>query len=251
MSKIIYHCAILLLLVALVNPQSVLAKNNSSASENNLSQKEKRILAEIEKHKKTWCKVKWDPEIDIVPITSKVKYKHDKSTEDLSSMVTDTDSPYADDAITHTRGMMAGKIQVKSNITLESIDYDGLFCVYYDKIRVEISIDPTVYLSSELKKGSCLYKEVKKHENKHVMVDRRVVNKYAQKVGKKLVEAVNEEMLVGPLREKHLTLARDHLQNRIKAKIDYISRQMYDERNRRQQIIDSLGEYQDVSDNCR
>ena len=222
-------------------------------SEDGKSDKEipDKIQKMIDEHRKKWCHVTWDPKINIVPITDKVKYDYSLSTKELSTFHIDTDSPYDDDVITDVGGLMSGRINIDHEIELDEEYHDGLHCFFYKEINVEIAISPKVYIAKEYPKGTCMFDEIKKHENKHVLVDRKVVNKYAKKVGIKLVDLINEEMLVGPVREKDSQLATDYLRNKVKAEINYIAKQMYDERNRRQQLVDSLGEYQDVTDNCR
>lgn len=239
-------CLFLFLLAMPISTIALAEQSDESSQEPS-----EAVKKAIEEHRQKWCHVTFDPKINVIPVTDRVEYDFTLTKAELGSFDIDTDSPYGKEAIVDVGGLMRGRIQVESEVELDEEKYKNLYCVFYKKIDIKISITPIVYIAKEYKKGTCMFDEVKRHENKHVLVDQKIVNKYAKKVGARLVSLINKEMLVGPIRSNKLELATDHLRMRVKNEIAKISNQMYDERNRRQQLVDSLGEYQDVSDYCR
>ena len=127
----------------------------------------------------------------------------------------------------------------------------GYACIWYDSIDVELNIDPEIVIAKELYYDSCMRKSIIEHELKHVRVDREVVNKYAQTIGKRLFEALKARgFSVGPIKEERLLEVRSKMQRVVNQILELEYKKMNIERRERQLEVDSLEEYDSVDDKC-
>ena len=195
-----------------------------------------------------WCKADAPTKINILPGTDNIKYDHSLNVMQLSSKHTDTDSPYDNSVVQHTLGLMSGSIGLSAKSEIGFIRKGKKQCLYFKEIQVNIHVSPTIYIANDYKRNGCMYKEIKEHELKHVKVDRKVINKYSNKVGHKILEIIDEMPVVGVIHKKDSEIAAERMRNYVKEKILYINNQMLDERKRRQNMVDSLEEYQRLED---
>ncbi|NQZ15005.1 MAG: hypothetical protein HRT94_09315 [Alphaproteobacteria bacterium] len=199
------------------------------------------------------CKPKVSPKINILPTKSSVKYDYSKSKNDLERFDIDTVSPYGSEHRTHVGGLMSGQIQLaqQTEFMQEMYDHVGYGCVYIKKIDVKIHIDPTIYIASEYKQGSCKHRQIKKHEKKHVREDQLVVNKYADLVGKDLKAILNAGgYSFGPYKISELLPVQKRLQDKLEQAVKARHAEMQEERQKRQQAIDSKEEYESIAAAC-
>lgn len=126
--------------------------------------------------------------------------------------------------------------------------YDQFTCGQVKAMKVEMGFrDNTVYVAKELPRRSCPYKTVLAHEEKHVAVDQQLLEEYTDKVKVYLAKAAEE---AGMKRMISAPAIDEQLNEIMNAHINYISKQMEDERKQRQAAIDSEEEYARVSASC-
>ena len=199
------------------------------------------------------CQAKAPPKINVVPSNSKVKYDFTKNKEQLNQIDIDTISPYGPNHKTYVSGLMSGSIQVTSDLGFVQDVYThlGVGCTYLTSINVKIHIDPTIFVASEYPKGSCMHNSVLTHEFKHVREDQLIVNKYAKVIGKALVGIINARgPTFGPYEVAKIPQVQDNVKNSPGEVITKYNRQMNQERQHRQQGIDTLEEYQSIGKEC-
>ena len=200
------------------------------------------------------CQAKAPPKINVVPSNSKVKYDFTKTKEQLNQVDVDTISPYGPNHKTYVSGLMSGSIQVKSQIGFIQETYDrlGVGCAYLKSIDVEIHIDPTIFVASEYPKGSCMHNAVLTHEYKHVREDQLIVNKYANVIGKALASIVEARgPSFGPYEVAKIPVVQENVQKSFGEVLKRYNQQMNEERQHRQQGIDTLEEYQSIGKECK
>ncbi len=200
------------------------------------------------------CVPRIPPKVSVIPSKSQVKYDFSKSRSDLQNFDIDTISPYGPEHKSHVGGLMSGSIQIGRSIGYmhETYKQVGKGCVHLKEIDVKIHIEPTIYIASEYKKGSCLYNEILKHEKKHVREDQLIVNKYAMKIGQALAKVMDDNGPVfGPYKIEELPAIQKNMNETLGTVIDSFNTKMNDERRVRQQAIDSRSEYDQVSERCR
>lgn len=199
------------------------------------------------------CSRQPPPPVRVIPSLGQTRHDNSLSQRDLNKMDIDTVNPYGNRE-THVGGLMSGEIRVEHKVGFVQEVYQQFnqICVHYDTVTVNMVINPTIYIASEHKPGSCRYRAIFGHEEKHVEADRVVVNKYARRIGEALSFALNKYgATYGPFPASQIGEA----QRRLQAYIDGIVKTEVDamnvERLSVQQAIDSLEEYERVRRLCR
>lgn len=206
------------------------------------------VLAEIQCHAKT------APKINVLPSKSRVKYDFTKTKAELNNFDVDTVSPYGPNHQTFVSGLMSGSIQVQHQVSFMHETYEqlGKGCIYIRTVEVKVHIEPTIYIAKEHPRGTCYHNAVMTHERKHVNEDRLIVNKYSNLIGKALVELVDSNgPAFGPYDLETLPKVQKNIQKSLTKIVKKYNDQMNLERQRRQQAIDSLEEYESIGKNCK
>ena len=198
------------------------------------------------------CEVPQPPRIYIRPETEATYYDHTFSIPELTAKGSDTISPYAAHIETHTGGLTEAAIGMTMAMKFGLKKYPNLQlgCIWYSEITVTLELAPIVYVASDYPRGSCKYREVKLHEDKHVMVDREIVNKYAKRIGAALQRAINDHGARGPHTFERIELIQKDMEDFVGSVLKTEQSLMEEERFRRQQAIDSFEEYERVRKAC-
>jgi hypothetical protein len=199
------------------------------------------------------CRVTVSPKINVLPSKSRVRYDFTKSKSQLNNVDVDTISPYGPNHKTNVSGLMSGSIQVKHQVSFMHETYGqlGQGCLYLKAIDVKIHIDPTVYIANEYPNGSCMHTAVLTHERKHVREDQLIVNKYSNYIGRALLSLVDSQgPAFGSYDTARLPFVQQNIQNSVTKVIKKFNDQMNQERQRRQQAIDNLEEYESIGIRC-
>ncbi len=199
-----------------------------------------------------WCKADRTPQIEVKTSTDQVTWDFSKSQKDLDRFSIDTDNPYGANMITHVGGLMSGGIELRETMSYRTITHNRMnqICYWFDKVVVTLHINPTIYIASEFPQGSCKHNAIKEHELKHIEVDREIVNKYAGMIGQALRDDMAKQSLFGPYMLAQTKDVEKYLKERVEYVLRYYSDMMQDERKRRQQLVDSLHEYERVNKLC-
>ncbi len=191
--------------------------------------------------------------INIIPHTEKVKYDYKQSLKKIQEYSTDTVDPYSFHGTTITQGFMKGEIGLDHKVTLGQVTNSkrGYSCLWYKDITVNITIDPTIVIAKELYNDRCMRKAIIDHELKHVRVDRRVVNKYANLIGEKLMSDLKTRgFSAGPVRIDSIAEISKKMQRVVNQIIELEYQKLSIDRQENQRAVDSLEEYESVDDKC-
>ncbi len=200
------------------------------------------------------CVVKTPPKINVKPSKSYVRYDFTKTKAQLNNVDIDTVSPYGPNHQTIVSGLMSGSIQVKHQVAFLNETYEQLDqgCIYLKSIDVNVHIDPTIYVAKDHPKGTCMHNAVLTHELKHVREDQLIVNKYARKIGNALVKLVDSQgPAFGPYETERVPFVQQNIQNSITRVVKSFNDKMNEERQHRQQGIDTLEEYESIGKKCK
>lgn len=195
------------------------------------------------------CTLPKAPEIEVVPKTAPTAYDYTRNLQDLSEIKASTVSPYGG----HTEQIVFGLHEGTMNLSYETRmggtvwEEYGLGCLYYDKIKVTLELNPVIYVVRELKPGSCPHRAVLVHEKKHVKVDRSIANKYAREIGLALQRAVDSVGVIGPFHLAEMEARQAQLGEHIRTVVGGIKHRMVEEQLAAQQAVDSLEEYESIS----
>lgn len=203
---------------------------------------------------KVTCKVEKAPQFSVVATGMNYVVDHTKSITELTNGSGDAYNPYGAGSTTFTDGLMRGNIDSQVEFKWGVTNYPKIeksTCLYVEKVIVKIHIDPTVYIAKEYKKDSCIYNAVMGHELKHIYTDRKVVNKYTTIIVRGLGAAFKKMgYAYGPVKDDQ----RDALAQKVSGMIQTIVQQygvnMNAERDRLQQQVDTIQEYERVGKMC-
>lgn len=192
------------------------------------------------------------PTIKVRPTTKEIQYDFTLTLAQLSAMKSDTVNPYAPSVDTSTGGLRQEKPTMKINVRIATKEHPILkkMCMWYDEVDVEIALGPKIYLADELNYSPCK-EAVLDHEHKHVNVDRAVMNKYAHQIGASVKTAVAEIGMHGPFPSSQSKHYEQKFFSHIEASIAPVIQKLNAEMHAKQQQIDSLEEYERVSQYCK
>lgn len=199
------------------------------------------------------CQMTTPADIAVVPKTAELVIDTSRSSANLQGQSIDTINPYSYNNVTHTNGFMEGQIGMNSSVEL---DYKhaprmNAYCIYYKNVTITLDITPKIVIAKEVSEDSCMYSAVLKHEMKHVNADRKIVNKYARTIGKKVFDGLQQRgFIAGPIAPEDAQSIMDRMKKTVSQLVQFEYKKMEIERTEAQQAIDNLAEYQFVQSQC-
>jgi len=192
-------------------------------------------------------------EISVVWSSDTITYDSSKSQSQLSNMPIDTKSPYSSHVATKVGGLMRGGLEVTTDINISALNspFYKQSCLWVRDIKINININPTIFIASEYKKGSCMYNAVMQHELKHIQVDRDIANKYQDQLRSMASSVAQKIGIVGPKSTLESKLTHKKIVQYIETHMAMVNDKMYAERRALQQNVDTLEEYERVQAQCR
>ena len=198
------------------------------------------------------CVVPKAPVINVSPVTREIEYDFSKSSDDLGMMQNDTVNPYAPGTDTTTGGLRHDAPQISIEVKVGYKQHaTGPVCFWYDSVNVNIQLQPKIYIASENAADKKCRDAIIAHEKKHVVVDRQVINKYAQDVGKAVQEAINAAGGVGPYNPDRIEETQAMMSEHIKTALASRQLAVEQEMRRLQAEVDSYEEYERTSAVCQ
>ena len=183
--------------------------------------------------------------------TNKIKFNHKKRISQLTSIPTDTRSPYGNRVQTSTLGLTRADIKmVGAYQTKIHSKAGGRSCIEMEAITIHIILDPIIYIAKEHKKNTCRFKAIAAHEMNHVNISKKLIEEYNGKL-KKMIRSYDklyDKKKVFKTRNKKQKIAM--VQKDYQNFISLIARNMNKELSKRNAAIDTAREYKRVNDMC-
>jgi hypothetical protein len=202
---------------------------------------------------KVQCQMKTTPEIKVSASGLDTVIDNSKSISDLNVFQPFVYSPYQKEVQTHIEGLMDGEIGITGNFQFATETYpaQNQLCLYVNKVNVKVALDPKIYIAREYPKGSCRYNAVLGHEQKHIAVDRKIVNKYANIIVKAIDNTLKKVGYGhGPYGVSQLSALQKKIGAAVESVIHQYGEKMNRERDALQRQIDTLEEYKRVDAVC-
>jgi hypothetical protein len=191
--------------------------------------------------------------INVTPKTQDIKWDYSKSLVDLQGLEMDTINPYGFDGQTMTKGYMKGAIKLMPRVKIgyKTLPNYGAACLWYESISITMEIDPTIVIPKEVRNDPCMNKAVSDHEMKHIMVDRKIVNKYSKTMGQKVYDALKQRgFSAGPVPAKQAQSIANQMQKVVHQIVEQEYKRMDLDRMDLQRAVDNIDEYKRVSALC-
>lgn len=184
-----------------------------------------------------------------------VKFDISKSEQHLSAMNIHTRAalPHSDDI--RVGGVMSGQLTLDHRIGFKLSDATqaGQQCLGLSHVKIDITIEPTIFIAQDYQKQSCWFKVIFEHEAKHIAVDRAILAKYQTQ----LTDALNmlmtepQDYTVLVSDDQPLNLRQNDLQQGLEAALEVMFNKMMADRTQQQQAIDNKFEYARLGASCR
>lgn len=193
--------------------------------------------------------------INVTPIVGKAQYNTSSGLKDVQGASLDVRDPYGfrDSATTYsyTRSKIVPKVSI--SLGYESMHRRGrsVLCAAYKSVSVQISLESSVTMASEVYKDECMRNALIKHEQRHVALDREIVNKYAAQIGQTIAEeARGERAVLGPVLKRHKQDLSNQMRRYLQKLIELELQKMSLERNEKHRDIEASTDYNDLGKEC-
>tara|TARA_Y100000588_G_scaffold362242_1_gene423786 strand:+ start:127 stop:810 length:684 start_codon:yes stop_codon:yes gene_type:complete len=152
----------------------------------------------------------------------------------------------------HVGGLTVGDIQAQTQVGFgESTGFfTGNTCLWVQSLVVQLNLQSKIFVAKELQRGTCQYRILLEHEQKHVQIDRNVVNEYRRLIEAHLESELLQQGAAGPVPFRLAPDLQRDLTGRVSGIVDEQMRKLYAERDRRQQALDNPQEYERMSMAC-
>lgn len=125
---------------------------------------------------------------------------------------------------------------------------DGLSCSWVEEVEVTIGYkNVVVYIASEIPQNSCGFEKVLEHEQKHINVNRQILNEYVPKIQDRLASYLK---LNGVFRQTNPDYASKLLDEKLNGILNDTAQQIVSENENRQHQVDTPEEYRRISYSC-
>ncbi len=191
----------------------------------------------------------FSPEININYSYGKLRYDYSKTKEEITKL--------ANNSGALEKGIFAlglSSMDINFDIKTENIsDYinKSSFCVYPQKITISIYFkNPTIYISSQLKKDSCEYNLVKRHEQTHIQINKTALDYFLPLFYKGAEKIANNISPINVFALSDINKASDQIVEQFNQEFylifNYVKQQILKE----QQKLDNQNNYQYENNLC-
>lgn len=198
------------------------------------------------------CDPKADPDVRTRVTATGITYNLSKSSAQLQGFDIDTVSPYRAGEHTKIGGLTGGAITISTDLGM-SLTKNLILkksCVWLDTVGIRIKSEPTVFIASEYKPGTCRYRTTAEHEMKHVAVDAKILDEFAPKLEAAARQAARTAAPREPVPTKDIDAVKAEINRRIEEALKQPIAELHAERKIRQQAVDTRAEYDRLSRLC-
>lgn len=150
-----------------------------------------------------------------------------------------------------TLGLAGGPISITINGQFQTRSINDKACVELKKLEVLFWAKPEVLIASNFKKGSCEYREVLGHEQKHIRVLRNFVREQAPLLKKEVKKIVSSSRTQYKVKEQNVEKAQKEIEKQIFSRLEAHQNKIMPILQSRQTAIDSPEEYARVAAKCK
>jgi hypothetical protein len=192
------------------------------------------------------CDTRPDIPVTVTPRFDEPTYDYSKNIGDIMARASDTHHSIRESltlGLTQYEPMLSIRAPL---ITVQSSN--GLACAHIEHVDVTVGYqNVVVFIANEIPEGSCGFNEVMAHEQKHINVNRQILEKYTPRIESELGDYVKSN---GYFQETDPDYAVKLLKEKFQDIIESIMKDMTAENHERQQAVDSPAEYARISRSC-
>lgn len=148
------------------------------------------------------------------------------------------------------QGLSDGHIALDHDVGISygTHEQSRMSCLRIREINVNLHMDPSVRIASDLSKDGCMMREIFEHEQKHIEEDRKLMHEFAPRIeeGLRLAFAAAGDYAAGPFPETNIDVVQRNLRESVARALQAVFTQMDTARLYEHSHVDSLVEYQRI-----
>ncbi len=190
-----------------------------------------------------------DIAVQVTPVFEDPKYDFSTDISGIRSLLDDTQHSIQEShdrlplGVTHYEPMMEFRLP----LTVTTFP-DGLSCARVQSAGVTMGYkNVTVYIAKEVPEGSCGFDQIMAHEQKHIAVNRQVLQEYMPMIEGRMKDYLR---LNGVFREENPDYAVSVLREKLQEILNGLGKQMTEDNRNRQRQVDSPEEYRRLTAAC-
>ena len=184
-----------------------------------------------------------EPQVIVKLATAPTKYIKTKDAFDLTAM-------HNSGRGSVTLGLAGGPISITMKGRFQVSTMRGHSCIELSRLEVLFWAKPQVHIASNFERGSCEYREVLAHEQKHIRVLRKFVREQAPKLKREVRKIVKATKTQHKVRDYQIEAAQSDVEKRIFKRIQAYQNRIMPILDARQKAIDTPEEYRRVAAQC-
>ncbi len=189
------------------------------------------------------------PVVDLALPEEAPALDHSQTLQQMAALRTSYDAAALEKS-DHAAGLYAAGFNISWSIDYRSVQHPQTreACVDLSRLAVTVTlVDPKIFIAREVNYGSCLYRAVLEHEQRHARVDRQILETARYSMRDTLRRRV---MALERVPAGSVTLAGELLKSQVADFMQPLMNALSLERVRLQADIDTKEEYQRVSKLC-
>lgn len=148
----------------------------------------------------------------------------------------------------HTVGLTTAELSFGLRIAIAAVPVSGGYCGWTTAVDADLGFDViTVHVARRYRPGTCQFKTIKRHEDRHVAVFRRALDTHAPRFRTALRAAVAQ---LGTVETANANLAADRLKRMLTSRIRPVFRAIDADINRENAAIDTRESYETDRKRC-
>ena len=192
------------------------------------------------------CEPFQDVPVNVIPVFDAAGYDFSTDIKDIQKLAHDTGHSIHEAIVL---GVTRYEPTMELSTPVQTVTLpDGTSCARVTSAKVTFGYrNVVVYIAHEIPEGSCGFNEVMTHEQKHIAVNRLVLQEYIPIIRQKFAEYLKNN---GMFREEDSDYAMSLLKDKLNDILSDLGGQMLVENEKRQKDVDSPEEYNRISASC-
>ena len=187
--------------------------------------------------------------VKVTPVFDEPQYDFNTDISGIRDVLNDTQHSIQENHDTLPLGVTHYEPVLEFRLPVQIITFpDGISCAHVERADVTIGYrNVTVYIAREVPQNTCGFEEIMAHEQKHIAVNRQILQEYMPIIEGRLKDYLR---LNGVFREQNLDYAVSLLREKLQEILNGLGQQMTDENRARQHQVDSPAEYRRLTVSC-
>lgn len=190
------------------------------------------------------------PEITVNIITAPPKINHDNDLSGIRRIADNNkkDIALGDNEIPVGLTSAAMSLGTQYRIMTAKSQKDPMVCSQMTKLEIDYGFEETtIYMPTELKRHTCSYQAVLRHEYKHVNTDRAFIKRTAPRLRKELKKIAKK---LGVVRSGSTKFAQKKISKELDKKVKALGKKYSAQRRKWQKRVDTPQEYKRIGKSC-